>query len=611
MKLKNFIFFTCFSKDFPKFATQKLINTVKPMKKRVLSVKLLSALLMVGGFLVTGCSNSDYDFDKIDATLGFGGDGLELPASSTADIPLKDVLDLEANGTVVEDATTHNYVFRRDGNEEKISHPKIHSYTIRKLIDPTEGSFTLSVPAGTPGVSVPVDVSENLCRFDYKGEMPAEVVELKHADIQGTITLNIAFPSSVVSSIETVVLSFPSFLEIADGGSSVTPKINGSSMIFSNVSTASPLKVKVALVGLDAKKRDVSLGKLSINGQTIDFYGDIHMALSTHVTASATAKSGNVVSKFKMNDITVNGATGRFNPTINDLNNLGNIEITGIPEFLQGDDIVLDLDNPQINLTISNDMDVEGLISGTLHGNFKDGRPSNSVQISDIEIGANGTTNICICRHKPANAATGVVYKEVENLSDIIRTIPDNITFDANVRANSNKESTFAFGKEYTIKTSYSVDAPLAFGRDAVIEYSDKFDGWNDDIKDLSLSENAYLSVTANAKNQIPVNLILEATPLGVDGNDLSSEIEVNIKKGTVAASSDGVSAATSPLELEIREKKQGGLKKLDGLSYKVLGKATNGDVSVVGVTLNAEKHTLKIDDIKIKLVGKVIGDFN
>ena len=581
------------------------------MKKRVLNVKLLSALLLIGGFLVTSCSDSDYDFDKIDATMGFGGDGLELPASSTAEIPLKDVLDLEADGTVVEDANTHDYVFRKDGNEEKVSHPKIHAYTIKRLINPSTNVFDLIVPAGTSGTSVPVEIARDLCRFEYTGEMPAEVVELHHADIQSTMTLNITFPSNVLSSIETIVLSFPSFLEIADGGSSVTPKISGSSMIFSNVPTASPLQVKVALVGLDATKNTYSLGHLNIKGQTITFYGDIHMELSTLVPASTTAKRGEVESKFQMYDIAVNGATGKFCPTINDLDDLGNIEITGIPEFLQGDDIVLDLDNPQINLTISNDMDVEGLISGTLHGNFKDGRPSNSVQISDIEIGANGTTQICICRHKPANAATGVVYKEVANLSDIIRTIPDNITFDANVRANSNKDSHFVFGKEYTIKTSYSVDAPLAFGRDAVIEYSDKFDGWNDDIKDLSLSENAYLSVTANAENKIPVNLVLQATPLGQDGNDLSSEVEVNIKKGTVTASADGATATTSPLELEIREKKQGGLKKLDGLSYKVLGKATDGNTSVEGITLNAEKHTLKIQDIKIKLVGKIIGDFN
>ena len=581
------------------------------MKKKLFDVRLLSALLMVGSILLTSCSDNDYDFDQIDATIGFGGDGLDLPVSSTMEIPLKDVLDLETNGTVVEDANTHDYVFRKKGNEEKVSHPKIHTYTLRKLIDPTEKSISITVPAGPAGTSVPVDISENLCHFDYKGEMPAEVLALTYADMESTMTLDITFPSTVVKSLETVVLSFPSFLEIADGGCSVTPEVNGSNLIFRHVSTINPLTVKVALVGLDVTQKPSSLGELKIEGQTIEFKGGIHMELNTQVAASTTAKSGNVVSKFRMYDITVNGATGRFNPTINDLNDLGNIEITGIPEFLQGDDIVLDLDNPQINLTISNDMDVEGLISGTLYGNFKDGRRSNSVAIPDIEIGAKGTTQICICRHQPTNTVAGVVYKEVEHLSDIIRTIPDNITFGANVRANSNKSSKFVFGHEYTIKTSYAVDAPLAFGKDAVIEYSDKFDGWNDDIKDLTLSENAYLSMTANAENKVPVNLILEAIPLGLDGNDLSSEIEVNIKKGTVMASADGTTVTTSPLELEIREKKQGGLKKLNGLSYKVLGKATNGNTSVKGVTLNAEKHTLKLQDIKIKLVGKVIGDFN
>ncbi len=581
------------------------------MKKKLFSVGLLSVLLTTGSLLVTGCSDKDYDFDQIDATMGFGGDGLELPTSSTADIPLRDVLDLETDGTVVEDAITHDYVFRKDGNEEKVTHPKIHTYTIRKLVNPSQKTFAISVPAGPTGTSVAVEMSENLCHFDYKGDMPAEVVELEHADIESTINLDITFPSNVVSSLETVVLSFPSFLEIADGGSSVTPKINGSSMIFSNVSTANTLKVKVALVGLNVTKQTSSLGELKINGQTIEFYGDIHMDLSTHVSASTTAKSGNVNSAFAMYDITVNGAKGKFNPTINDLDDLGDIQITGIPEFLQGDNIVLDLDNPQINLTISNDMDVEGLISGTLHGNFNDGRPSKSVAISDIEIDANGTTQICICRHKPADVVAGVVYKEVENLSDIIRTIPDNITFDADVRANSEKTSTFVFGHEYTVKTSYSVEAPLAFGRDAVIEYSDDFDGWNDDIKDLSLTEGTYLSLTANAENKVPANLILEATPLGVDGNDISNLVEVDIVKGTVAASTDGVTVMESPLEIKISEKQEGGLQKLDGLSFKVLGKATDGETSVVGVTLNAEKHTLKLKDIKIKLVGKVIGDFN
>lgn len=176
---------------------------------------------------------------------------------------------------------------------------------------------------------------------------------------------------------------------------------------------------------------------------------------------------------------------------------------------------------------------------------------------------------------------------------------------------NKDKEGIFLFGHSYTVAPSYSVDAPIAFAENAVIEYSDDFDGWNDDIKDLELSDGAYLSLTANAQNKVPATLIVEATPLGVDGNDISNLVVVDIKQGTVKASTDGETAVTSPLEIEIREKVKGGLKKLDGLSYKVLGKASHDGTSVTGVTLNAKKHTLKLENIKIKLVGKVIGNFN
>ena len=178
-------------------------------------------------------------------------------------------------------------------------------------------------------------------------------------------------------------------------------------------------------------------------------------------------------------------------------------------------------------------------------------------------------------------------------------------------RADQSQEATVEFGKPYHITPSYEVYAPLAFGKDAVIEYSDQFDGWNDDIEDLELSENTYVRLTADAISKVPAALILEATPLGVGGADISNLIEVNIKKGEVSASTDGETAVTSPLEVEIREKVKGGLKQLDGLSYKVQGKATHNGTTVEGITLNANKHTLKLNNIKVKLVGKIIGDFN
>ena len=56
--------------------------------------RLLPAMTLLGGLALASCVNSDYDFNEVDATMGFGGEGLELPGSSTDTIKLADVLDL-------------------------------------------------------------------------------------------------------------------------------------------------------------------------------------------------------------------------------------------------------------------------------------------------------------------------------------------------------------------------------------------------------------------------------------------------------------------------------------------------------------------------------------
>lgn len=100
------------------------------MKTKHLKIRLFSSLIVMGSLLVTGCSDSDYDFNNIDATIGIGGDGLELPVSNTDNIKLSEVLDLEENGSVVADASTgFDYVFRQQGNDVEAAHPYINSIT--------------------------------------------------------------------------------------------------------------------------------------------------------------------------------------------------------------------------------------------------------------------------------------------------------------------------------------------------------------------------------------------------------------------------------------------------------------------------------------------------
>ena len=63
---------------------------------------------------------------------------------------------------------------------------------------------------------------------------------------------------------------------------------------------------------------------------------------------------------------------------------------------------------------------------------------------------------------------------------------------------------------------------------------------------------------------------------------------------------------------MKITPKVKNSLKQLDGLVFRLEGsaKSANGN-KVTGISLNEKEHTLKLNDIKVKIVGKIIGDFN
>lgn len=578
------------------------------MKKKQMKEMLLLASLLVGGFLVTGCTNKDYDFKQIDATMGFGGNELVLPSSETMAIPLDDILKLENDGCVVVDAARDsNYYFHQDGEAIEPVHPRIDKIVITEDLSQTS-DIVLSLASaakGTRAANATLRGEGDIYTFEYSGNKPSEVVSLSHADVDCNLSLsvNLTALSSWTQQLDKVEITFPSYMEIESSKGTLSNNV----LTLNNLSTAEICKLTIRIKGLDFTKGGTD--GLVVNDK-VKMKGAIHMAVQASNITQGTGTSAKISNSLQMGSVTVLSATGKFNPTI-DLNKLGKTTINGIPEFLQGGNVKVDLYNPIIKLVVSNDMDIEGKLDGVLKS-FKGGSQIAAVDVNDITIGANQTTTVYICRRNEGiPTGDGVVVKVVPNLSTIIETIPDEITFDAHAAANKDKEGTFLFGHSYTVAPSYSVDAPIAFAENAVIEYSDDFDGWNDDIKDLELSDGAYLSLTANAQNKVPATLIVEATPLGVDGEDISNLVVVDIKQGTVKASTDGTTAVASPLEIEIREKVKGGLKKLDGLSYKVLGKASHDGTSVTGVTLNAKKHTLKLENIKIKLVGKVIGNFN
>lgn len=603
-----------------KFFNYQILIT---MKKKQMKASLLLVSLLTAGFLVTGCTNDDYDFDQIDATMGFGGGELEIPASSTMNIPLSDILELEENGSV-KIAANGDYLFQLTGTDASTASPQISPIHLTgRSYSNTITLRTSSAAKGTRAAGTHLSfVSPKQQMFVYNGT-DAAVKSLKSAEVKDDgieLIVNLALNglSSAIATIDKVTINLPGYLQISQvrGEDNGILMVNGSKITVENVSTSSDLRLTIKAKKLDFANQD-AYGKVVIgNNGSIKMDGYFDLGIEANVTGVPTSALS-IGANVTVNDITLNSATGIFDPEIN-ISSLGDVAVTGVPDFLSEDGVRADLDNPQIILSIKNDMDAAAKVSAKVIAT-KNGQNLATVQLPEMHIyktTVTPVTKICICRHKTAEltAQYGAanVY-EVSNLATLInKHIPDHVQItNVEAKADLSQEMTIEFGRNYNVEPSYEVYAPLAFAEGAVIEYADDFDGWNDDLDELELAEGTYLRLTADAQNLVPATLIVEATPLGVDGTDISNQIEVNIKQGTVKASADGVTAVTSPLEIELREKVKGALQKLDGLSYKVKGKASHDGTTVTGINLNSEKHTLKLENIKVKLVGKVIGNFN
>ena len=592
------------------------------MKKKQMKASLLLASLLTLGFSVTGCTNDDYDFDQIDATMGFGSGELEIPASSTMNIPLSDILELEEGGSV-KIAANGDYLFQLTGSEASSASPMISPIVLRG--NSYSNTLTLNANSAAKGTRAAGShlsfVSPKELMFKYNGT-DAAVKSLKSAEVAGEIELKINLTlgglSSAINKINKATLTLPGYLQISsvNGNGNGVPMVNGSKITVENVSTSRNLQLTIKAKKLDFANQD-AYGKVVIgNNGSIKMDGYFDLGIEANVTGVPTSALS-IGANVTVNDITLKSATGIFDPEIN-ISSLGDVSVTGVPDFLSEDGVRADLDNPQIILSIKNDMDAAAKVTAKVIST-KNGQNLATVQLPEMNICKTTVvpvTKICICRHNTEELTrqygAANVY-EVSNLATLINQhIPDHVQItDVKTKADLSQEMTIEFGRYYHVVPSYEIYAPLAFAEDAVIEYADDFDGWNDDLDDLELSEGTYVRLTADAQNLVPTTLIVEATPLGLEGTDISNLIEVNVKKGTVKASADGVTAVNSPLEIELREKVKGGLQKLDGLSYKVKGKASHDGTTVTGINLNSEKHTLKLENIKVKLVGKVIGNFN
>lgn len=256
--------------------------------KDLIGEMMFSALLLLGGAVVTGCTDNNYDFDDIDLTVGIGGGELSIPTSSTTTIKLSEVLDLEENGDVKEDVDGI-YRFFKKGDAVKPTTTSINSVTVKKA-NAESFDFVLDLsqyaaPSPKRAASrAAVNFSDEkiVGSFVYNGSVPAEVVELKRADVYSEMSINISFDSNIsklVSKVTELSLTLPSFMDFEVSESTSEYSKNGNKLVFTNVSTSESQKIVIAIKGLTFGGAEDETGKLTIAGGKVEMEGKVNMGI--------------------------------------------------------------------------------------------------------------------------------------------------------------------------------------------------------------------------------------------------------------------------------------------------------------------------------------------
>ena len=584
---------------------------------------MLSALC--GSLLLLGCTNADYDFDKVDYTLGFGSGQLVLPSNNSVTLQLDDILDL-GNSDLISTTSTGDYMLGKQ--PEDVSPITVKVDPLVQTIDASgEQSFSIDIPdVVKPFVGQEFDLTKpellgktldaegDVSLISYKFDVDKVVKDLKHVglgyDKGVNLRLNVTLPNVIKKA--NVAINLPrnfdmSLTQSSDPNVTFNKQDNINTLTLTDFNAEQPLSLTFNVKGINIKKFD-DKDYATYNPETLEMILISNIGLKLQIARLQVPSTPTIEVKGtpSFDDIVVTSATGVFDPDIN-LDDVGTVTINDIPDFLTDKEVVADIANPQIWLTLKTNMPLGGDIDAKITSDTY----AKGIEINGIELKAKAATDtqdaetkLVICRKAPENL-NGFTAIEVDDLSKLIEKLQNGmkLSFTATKAKAKQVEATVELGKEYHLIPTYEFSAALALGENAAIIYSDTENDWNKDIDKLELSESSKIMLTANVENDVPADLEINITPVNKNGQPLTALTVTPIKNKIAAGATAG------EIQYEISDASGKALKQLDGVDYRLKVTAPSAEAQK-GKTLN-KNQKIKIKDITVQLNGKVVYDAN
>ena len=566
-----------------------------------LTTQTLSCAFILLSSCMTACVDNDYDLSKdLDMTVTVGGENLTIPASNTKDITLEKIFDLDEGSTVKADANG-NYALSQtgEGSNTRVSIDDITINANEIELQSARTELNYNISSGTLEATVNDNTSFNI----DKRNITTDVTALYSSDVNMPASLHMSIEGNNSLTLKKgFKIDFPEYMTITTTDQRVN--IKESVLTFKqdiNVSSTLSLNIPINITHIDFTAMGAGKGLVAPGHLVIA--DDIKIS-GTSTTAGGSAIQMIMNTEFKIDGIQLTQVTAKVDPEINV--SIDPIAINNLPDFLKDEQVRIDMTDPKIYLTVSNTSPVEINFSGVLKS-YKNGQLIASVPVGQapnlITIPGDQPNDYIICLHRlneDVNIEGEGTSVTVENLNDLIETIPDEIRMD-NIEAKAaDKRCTIVLGSTYNVKTDYEINAPLQFNEGTNIVYSDILNDWNKDIKDLSVKE---LVVSMEATNTIPLTMDMTVNAIDKDGKVLD-EISTTVSSKIAAGTDEGV---VTPLEITLKATDTNVFKQLDGLSYEV---AATSSAETSGKILNKNQY-LRLDKMVIKVKGGVTVDMN
>lgn len=582
-----------------------MLNT----KKRPL---MAAALLLTSLGITTSCIDSSYDLNKdIDMTISAGGEHLAIPVGYTEKITLDKIIELdEGDDLQIVDGEYH--LLKKDNIDE--TNTSVGTVTVAEsenIIDAIPLTYSVSTPGTT--IVIPKEQSEGKINAEARGVDKA-VIEIGSlaADMPTTLTLKFELGGGISIErvdIKTMTITFPDFIQFENENG-----LNGQTLTMTDV------QIKPSGFTKELKINKYAFGSTYGEGNRVEEEnGDRILKIENqkitiemqdiYVNNPQGSGSLSITPTVTLSEMAVSEVYGTIQPDI-DVKPT-EVELNNLPDFLQDDEIRLDITNPVFSFNANNPLNTDVEMDGVLTG-YKDGKVTKTVKIGSGNGGASITLKpsgdkqqtISIVRDEKTVVEANATKVVVPNLNDIIETIPDRINVELKPAVKTEQYYTVNLGQDYTLNSAYDIDIPLSFGSNLKIVYEETLDNFDLDLEDVDI-EKAVLSI--NAVNTIPLAMEIKnenVSALDANGNVIK-DIDVTVE-GTITESKDGKTEVSSTLNVNLNETAEGAISKLDGLKLKITavpGQAT--DVQLLST------QWMQLKDMKLKIPNGIKVDLN